>query len=924
MSIIKFTLIDPSTKILFVPDIDNLIKFAKGDVGISDGIKKAMISSSISSIKNVNALKSFAKIYKIELNKNPESYLKDGKVSIPSEDIKLEISEKVGLKSFEKTIIQTILETHKPYIETFLIMANSMGDIEDLISRVLLLLPSNREALKPIVNPNSLKFNLNKSKKKLKELEKISDKIPKIKTIDSNIQQAVNVKYDVISTIYSTGVKLDNVEYDIVYEDIIEEDINISVDTGTETDDEEAGRKNIVFGIFNSDGNSIDAPDWLVNSGKWLGQFEMYDNNRESNNKVNKFIKDSSKVDAGSKIDKKIDKLKKINEKAATELKNNKNKIVDSITNILSKLESNDKLNNDDSFLLQWSDKNKISIPNNLKKHIIPRVIGNESIDPNSDYNLRLIKVVPTYNVQNNNGLSVVKEYADSYGDKPNSVFEIERRKNDDNDNSVYYIIEGILSDDTKAVNPNYKKKNIVQALILVIKGVIKTIIPVLIDLLPAITDTIKLLVNPFQFYIGAITKHLSNNFEFLSKPFIEKFKALISMAPTERKSFVNKDALLKKYFVINNNGTFRFILNGAGTIGLLGHGFGFSIQNILLKPYFNKIDDNFNPPVFKCSGGEAIIDDTKAKNDIINQSETFEIISTKYSTGERIEGVDYDVIYVTEEMGKLIESGDKLADNPDTLIEALSNYQLALKIDPKNQIVKDRIKGLKEKSNVGESSMISSLLKIVTMPIDILIKILSKIFCFFESLFTDISGIPKSVAEFISFDWILNIFNITGMLKVMGIDIDIVSLTTWVTGHASFPDNFQFDLSKVIKIAFLPPLPTYTKEQFATQIGKPMKYITSIFVLVFEFINSYIEMIMSHIMSLDAIKGFKIPKIKIPRKDGVSLVDITNILKASDGINSEFIFDIELPDGTKLNSLKTDDLEKWISENKDIAIDFR
>ena len=106
-------------QLLFLPDIKVLTNFAKGEIGIADGLIKKMIFSNASRIQNPETLDLFLKKSGGKLKKPSENYFKDGKIAINPEDIELtEIPGNLGgLKSLEKTLFQSIFETQKPYME---------------------------------------------------------------------------------------------------------------------------------------------------------------------------------------------------------------------------------------------------------------------------------------------------------------------------------------------------------------------------------------------------------------------------------------------------------------------------------------------------------------------------------------------------------------------------------------------------------------------------------------------------------------------------------------------------------------------------------------------------------------------------------------------------------------------------------------
>ena len=106
----------PDTPSMFVPDIKYLTNFAKGDLGISDGVKMGMMLKNIGKMTNLDQLETFMKATGATLPKSLDTYVKGGKVQVNPSDLKLGVSsgDLGGMKAFEKTIFQSIFESQKP------------------------------------------------------------------------------------------------------------------------------------------------------------------------------------------------------------------------------------------------------------------------------------------------------------------------------------------------------------------------------------------------------------------------------------------------------------------------------------------------------------------------------------------------------------------------------------------------------------------------------------------------------------------------------------------------------------------------------------------------------------------------------------------------------------------------------------------
>lgn len=286
----------PDTPALFVPDIKYLVKFAQGDIGISDKIKMGMLTKNISKMTNLSQLETFMKATGATLPKSLDTYVKDGRVQINPDDLKLGVSsgDLGGIKAFEKSLIQSIFESQKPYIEIIKMVTESLIRVEDISARVLAV---GGSSMNPVNNPRALGYGGgDKIQKSLFQIGALAN-IKKTPTQDNN-SGILPSEYTYVtqSIIYSTGQFEPTVDYTYIYRDI--KDDSISIPDGTSslpspTDD--SGKPNVmVFGIYGSNWNplplsSIETPlgqpsltgsvvknvNWLNRSGKWFGEFSQ-------------------------------------------------------------------------------------------------------------------------------------------------------------------------------------------------------------------------------------------------------------------------------------------------------------------------------------------------------------------------------------------------------------------------------------------------------------------------------------------------------------------------------------------------------------------------------------------------------------------------------------------------------------------------
>ena len=249
-----------ASSLLLVPQIEYIKKFVEGDLGISDTLYKSVITYNFSApqvTQDEEAFRSFAKVCKIDLEEDISKYKKDGRFVMPNSKIKINPAlENIGLKSVEKTILKSIFETQKPYIEITKLITENLAYAEDIVARVMpLISPSPLTAKSEIPNSNSGNTSRPKSmgfgggkelKDSLSKLETlINDKKPEVKkkldisVVDSFFKLANNQekqqkasrnqrivlsKYSLVLVLLEGGVNV----FDFVYS-------NISIANGSET-----------------------------------------------------------------------------------------------------------------------------------------------------------------------------------------------------------------------------------------------------------------------------------------------------------------------------------------------------------------------------------------------------------------------------------------------------------------------------------------------------------------------------------------------------------------------------------------------------------------------------------------------------------------------------------------------------------------
>ena len=288
-----------SSAMLLVPNLDFLLEFAKGNLGISDNLWKSVISANMNSPISANSegvFKSFAKANDLPLD-DINKYKKNGKFKMPVSAVELSSAfDGSGLKAFEKTTILSIFESQKPYMEIARTVASLFVDIEDIVARIMPLVslnPLTHKSAIPKMNggggkrPKAVGFkNGEEINEALKKLKGASSKGGKIK-VDKNggvtkestdiqstdlgeyLDQTVNqlkTKYKIINVKYSTGQFDPNEDYIYTFIDL-PPDSGAEPDNSPPEDDEDPYDKykpeKIILGIYNSKGVPIDPNEFL-------------------------------------------------------------------------------------------------------------------------------------------------------------------------------------------------------------------------------------------------------------------------------------------------------------------------------------------------------------------------------------------------------------------------------------------------------------------------------------------------------------------------------------------------------------------------------------------------------------------------------------------------------------------------------------
>ena len=307
-----------------IPNVEFLIAFMEGDLGIANAIaKKAMekmVNSPIAS-NNEMVVRQFSKVNNLGLE-DKISKFKDanGKIKIPGSEIAGSDDDSMGLKAMEKTILQSIFETQKPYIEIAKLVIGVLVDIEDIIARIMPLLsisPLTFKSDKPVGNggagkrPGALGYKKGAViKKAIADLDKVSKKGGKLNVnkdgttsriddakepvegvdFSKDLSDKLGKSWKVISVVYSTGNYDPTVDYLYTYIDLpADEEKQPDVPEDDKDPYDKYKPKRIIFGIFDSKGVPLDPnskvqtlgssgavntnfkkAEWVLKSPKWV------------------------------------------------------------------------------------------------------------------------------------------------------------------------------------------------------------------------------------------------------------------------------------------------------------------------------------------------------------------------------------------------------------------------------------------------------------------------------------------------------------------------------------------------------------------------------------------------------------------------------------------------------------------------------
>jgi hypothetical protein len=603
------------------------------------------------------------------------------------------------------------------------------------------------------------------------------------------------------------------------------------------------------------------------------------------------------------------------------------------------------------------------------------------------------------------------------------SVDYITRYQRSATDTDPIYIVEGILSSkDDRSLSDAYaaSKNNSgngnsgggggdyhVQDSLKVMNVFINFLIDIFSKTIPSINQLISLIQNPSSFIVEILKAKLGDNngtespkFGFFSKHFLDELKQLSNKKDVkDKKDFVKNKSTLKNYVYVDDKGVPNFLLDGTGTVKLFGSApilsslpaitFGMKSQlgtlatnspaippiTLIFDVNANKVgtdkttqdlsgmsDNQFNDML-----KNSLLGNSNLKNPDYTSSKvklpdgTYTSVSIEYSTGVYQSNFDYTYIYVTEYIGSLIKEADDLANRGNTE-EALQKLAQALQNDPKNQFIKDKLSELEKKNPLGthgEQPLFSFLLNLVTLPLKVVFGIISYILNLLKSL-TNPFELASKIAEFISFKWMVDLFDITNensMFRMANLQFDIPKfLTKWLPSIKSGSESI-FDMSDVMKIPWIPKLPTYSLDQMKSMIygmkgsGTPnpvvIKFLTGILGLIEGIINGFIDFIwglfgLNGLLPPPHIRLTKNINEDISPKDIIDLLNGTYFMGATSSVNPtgffnpndpngsggttpnyNFVYEVKTSDGRDIRNLDEQALADFMAQNQNLQFFF-
>lgn len=861
---------DGELNIPFVPNIENIIRFANGDLQIADNIRFESIRKIInnSPFMNSEMLNILANTGKFKLKEPPENYIQNNKANVNREDIDL-LGDQIGLKALETSLLQSVFETQGPWVKLSLEIIKKLPTLENIISKVLSL---KSKSLKPIRNPKSLTYKI-LGNESVSELESMANNIPDINNSESDRTSGLdlnnknetiektstdddndNYNWKVIDEKWSTGIFLPFVNYNIEYIDIIlpeNVDENVQKEEFNIPDEPDIGPKTIIFGYFNQNGDEITLPN-RYRGEKWFGRwdritendqwpeyrdklYEMIDSNLDRRDltfpektKARKFIRE--KLDPKEIVEEGLENcfLETIQETDDEEGFNIGNDSTSDINRITR---------NSGMFLPKTINYNGENITVDPENYLL-QIIKIEDKDSNSavDYNRNLSsessKNLPLVgNYQGRNCEDILNGNWLSPGGNSRRVQRVKNTDNNDINSGRRYIIEGVLRTNKSESTPTadndsdsdeskwYRKPSFFSA----ISDFINMLVDIALELIPQIKEVINLFSDPKNIIFDRIFKTLGENFDPFSDEVLNDWQTLLGIDKEQRSEFIQTSSL-RDYVGLDEKNNLKFVFDGIATIPLFGQAFNIELEDLIPK------------------------------------------------------------------MGMGLSEED-----PDPQI------------------------------------LIQFMMGIITFPIELIGEILGEILGFFENI-ADITKLPDT-ADFFTFSWILDYFKPQGILSLIGIELNPEKLTEWKALIASGNVNIdQFDLSEIISAPILFNFPTFDLKGFKAWLGEdlgrnlPVEVLLQILKLLEGLICGILNFLWD-LLNLQALFGNPCFSLTEQIKDLLRSDDNNNdnmdSLSSDEDSDSDIRYNINISDGRFMGNVNESEVLSIIAANPNIKFTF-
>ena len=189
-----------------------------------------------------------------------------------------------------------------------------------------------------------------------------------------------------------------------------------------------------------------------------------------------------------------------------------------------------------------------------------------------------------------------------------------------------------------------------------------------------------------------------------------------------------------------------------------------------------------------------------------LDPNKRYATISTWYSTGQFINGVDYRYVYIDQQDEDLLKEIDTLSSSmdPEDLKKAKVKLEEALAKKPDDEALKNKLEEINKKFmalNSNTQPLLKMMLGMVTLPIKIIAGVIQWIMDFFKSL-TNPMALPGKMIEFLSFKWIMDFFSPLGILNLAGIKMDPSMPAEWAAKAKETNPNKNLSDEEMVKKA--------------------------------------------------------------------------------------------------------------------------